>query len=514
MKSGFLNIKLSSPQGSDEENDSRRRITLACLRCRTRKIRCDGAADKCSKCDAAGARCQYLPVTKEENQAARDKKATSKLKRTTSTPGPFSPASPASATSPSPTTPSRSLKRKAAPSTPQPPRFNRRYTEPANVPEPLSLNIMPELGTESTYALPQLSPATLWSAATASGPPPTSYHSTPFFEITEESYHADEYDSTPSFYYGDYQSSSNTSFPGEDESMHDITPMSAYPLTPGDAVVPKYLNYEEMPVDYPSPPTSDPATSPTLRVAPGHANPEHIVQSKSSMYGPPPALSRSYSVPYLQHLQQNRHQPQPEYVAAAQGIPFQYQVAPYPPARPLFPDHSRRNTIGHGSPSQQLAQPSGLCIYIDPQQQQYASHRALQSVPIHTPPHTPTAFNTSGSPYDQPTAVCLEGPIDWNTIPLRPFPSSFRKESLQPSLATSVPVSSAVPTSQPLGRYPSMHNFAGPTSQPLHRMPSIASIPQYPSQYQHQAQLQEDPHMASFQTVSMDQVCNSGYESL
>ncbi|KAK9894150.1 hypothetical protein P389DRAFT_103928 [Cystobasidium minutum MCA 4210] len=79
--SGFFSLKRrKSPESSDVSNDARRRITIACLRCRHRKIRCDGS-EPCNKCNSAGADCQYYAVTKEENQAAREKKALAKATR-------------------------------------------------------------------------------------------------------------------------------------------------------------------------------------------------------------------------------------------------------------------------------------------------------------------------------------------------------------------------------------------------------------------------------------------------
>lgn len=86
--SGFFSLKRrKSPDDSDASNDARRRITIACLRCRhrsvvaksevdalcqggtksismiCRKIRCDGS-DPCNKCNSAGAECEYYAVTK------------------------------------------------------------------------------------------------------------------------------------------------------------------------------------------------------------------------------------------------------------------------------------------------------------------------------------------------------------------------------------------------------------------------------------------------------------------
>lgn len=81
-ETGFFSLKRrKSPESSDASNDQRRRITIACLRCRHRKIRCDGS-DPCNKCKSAGTDCEYYAVTKEENQAAREKKALAKANRT------------------------------------------------------------------------------------------------------------------------------------------------------------------------------------------------------------------------------------------------------------------------------------------------------------------------------------------------------------------------------------------------------------------------------------------------
>ncbi|GAA93543.1 uncharacterized protein L969DRAFT_51719 [Mixia osmundae IAM 14324] len=58
----------------------RTRISLACLRCRQRKIKCDGA-DICQHCRVARAPCEHVRVTQEQNEAARARKLRAKAKR-------------------------------------------------------------------------------------------------------------------------------------------------------------------------------------------------------------------------------------------------------------------------------------------------------------------------------------------------------------------------------------------------------------------------------------------------
>ena len=45
--------------GHDTRITKRRRVTLACNFCRTKKIKCDGAEPKCSTCKLYGAACDY-----------------------------------------------------------------------------------------------------------------------------------------------------------------------------------------------------------------------------------------------------------------------------------------------------------------------------------------------------------------------------------------------------------------------------------------------------------------------
>lgn len=50
----------ASPRDDDRRKTKRTRVALACLRCRSRKQKCDGAQDTCSTCKRLGVRCQYI----------------------------------------------------------------------------------------------------------------------------------------------------------------------------------------------------------------------------------------------------------------------------------------------------------------------------------------------------------------------------------------------------------------------------------------------------------------------
>ncbi|GAA95509.1 uncharacterized protein L969DRAFT_92641 [Mixia osmundae IAM 14324] len=58
----------------------RTRISLACLRCRQRKIRCDGA-EICEHCRLAGVECEHVKVTREQNAEARARKERAKARK-------------------------------------------------------------------------------------------------------------------------------------------------------------------------------------------------------------------------------------------------------------------------------------------------------------------------------------------------------------------------------------------------------------------------------------------------
>ncbi|GAA5882411.1 hypothetical protein JCM1840_000406 [Sporobolomyces johnsonii] len=76
-------------KGSLNADDGRRRVTLACTRCRYRKIKashavvCDGAQPSCTNCvrNPTSAGCNYKAVSFEENQAAKERKRQAKLEK-------------------------------------------------------------------------------------------------------------------------------------------------------------------------------------------------------------------------------------------------------------------------------------------------------------------------------------------------------------------------------------------------------------------------------------------------
>ncbi|CAO1618311.1 unnamed protein product [Sympodiomycopsis kandeliae] len=54
---------------------------MACVNCRKRKIRCDSRQPVCSTCERLGKKCDYEPISEQENLIAREKKRVSRLRR-------------------------------------------------------------------------------------------------------------------------------------------------------------------------------------------------------------------------------------------------------------------------------------------------------------------------------------------------------------------------------------------------------------------------------------------------
>ncbi|KIR41101.1 hypothetical protein I307_03196 [Cryptococcus deuterogattii 99/473] len=65
----------SSPEGT-----RRQRISMACLYCRRRKIRCCGGSP-CRNCQRSKRECDYAPVPEEDNRTTREKKAFAKASK-------------------------------------------------------------------------------------------------------------------------------------------------------------------------------------------------------------------------------------------------------------------------------------------------------------------------------------------------------------------------------------------------------------------------------------------------
>ncbi|EPQ31481.1 uncharacterized protein PFL1_00816 [Pseudozyma flocculosa PF-1] len=60
---------------------SRARINMACVHCRHRKIKCDGAQPSCATCKRLRRHCDYEPVTEHENLMSRERKRRNKEKK-------------------------------------------------------------------------------------------------------------------------------------------------------------------------------------------------------------------------------------------------------------------------------------------------------------------------------------------------------------------------------------------------------------------------------------------------
>ncbi|KPV78223.1 uncharacterized protein RHOBADRAFT_50717 [Rhodotorula graminis WP1] len=72
---------LNAPDGSAGLDDAKR-VSMACVACRKRKIRCDGAQPGCHNCSKSGkSPCRYERVTAEENLEVKMRKRLAKLRK-------------------------------------------------------------------------------------------------------------------------------------------------------------------------------------------------------------------------------------------------------------------------------------------------------------------------------------------------------------------------------------------------------------------------------------------------
>ncbi|ORX44029.1 hypothetical protein DM01DRAFT_260316, partial [Hesseltinella vesiculosa] len=55
---------MSEPCPDPRIKKKRIKVTLACLMCRKKKVKCNGAQPNCSRCEAKGLDCEYI----ERNQ--------------------------------------------------------------------------------------------------------------------------------------------------------------------------------------------------------------------------------------------------------------------------------------------------------------------------------------------------------------------------------------------------------------------------------------------------------------
>nr|CDI51965.1 c6 transcription factor [Melanopsichium pennsylvanicum 4] len=75
-------IQADSPSDNqDGKGKARARINMACIHCRHRKIRCDGAQPSCATCVRLHRECEYEPVTEYENLISRERKRRNKEKK-------------------------------------------------------------------------------------------------------------------------------------------------------------------------------------------------------------------------------------------------------------------------------------------------------------------------------------------------------------------------------------------------------------------------------------------------
>ncbi|EST06335.1 Zn(2)-C6 fungal-type DNA-binding domain protein [Kalmanozyma brasiliensis GHG001] len=118
-------IDADSPTDSlDGKGKTRARINMACIHCRHRKIKCDGAQPSCATCTRLRRECEYEPVTEYENLMSRERKRRNKEKKAVrmASLGIFAGQSPLSMLHPSTSLglPSAPLAHYADPSQPQP----------------------------------------------------------------------------------------------------------------------------------------------------------------------------------------------------------------------------------------------------------------------------------------------------------------------------------------------------------------------------------------------------------
>ncbi|KAJ9477710.1 C6 transcription factor [Pseudozyma hubeiensis] len=73
--------KESPTDSQDGKGKTRARINMACIHCRHRKIKCDGAQPACATCVRLRRECEYEAVTEYENLMSRERKRRNKEKK-------------------------------------------------------------------------------------------------------------------------------------------------------------------------------------------------------------------------------------------------------------------------------------------------------------------------------------------------------------------------------------------------------------------------------------------------
>ena len=75
-------ISHSSHSSSGQSNNKFRcRVAMACVHCRHRKIRCDGAQPSCYTCTRLQRKCEYERVSEQDNLLSRERKRLSRERK-------------------------------------------------------------------------------------------------------------------------------------------------------------------------------------------------------------------------------------------------------------------------------------------------------------------------------------------------------------------------------------------------------------------------------------------------
>ncbi|WFD19177.1 hypothetical protein MCAP1_001400 [Malassezia caprae] len=75
------NTAPAAPAGSSGQNKFRCRVAMACVHCRHRKIRCDGAQPSCYTCTRLQRKCEYERVSEQDNLLSRERKRLSRERK-------------------------------------------------------------------------------------------------------------------------------------------------------------------------------------------------------------------------------------------------------------------------------------------------------------------------------------------------------------------------------------------------------------------------------------------------
>lgn len=78
---GSKPISHSSNNSSGNNNKFRCRVAMACVHCRHRKIRCDGAQPSCYTCTRLQRKCEYERVSEQDNLLSRERKRLSRERK-------------------------------------------------------------------------------------------------------------------------------------------------------------------------------------------------------------------------------------------------------------------------------------------------------------------------------------------------------------------------------------------------------------------------------------------------